>query len=173
MSSAGPISSCLVLGDQSHAHHTGTVAASVTQPSKALWIKPTPHITVIFMSQSPWGDLTRALWPRSVLATPWWGHSPELCRHEPCCTKPCHICPVHLAETAVRKEFELLGKEAPEIFLLALTTEMTSDAQSGITDLFLPTTLSSFTHFWFYFLVHGWFCCTVTQNRRGVYVTAG
>lgn len=54
---------------------------------------------------------------------------------------------MNLAETAVRKEFELLGKEAPEIFLLALTTEMTSDAQSGITDLFLPTTLSSFTHF--------------------------
>lgn len=54
---------------------------------------------------------------------------------------------MHLADTTVTKEFELLGKEAPEIFLLASTTEMTFDAQSGVIDLFLPTTLPSFKHF--------------------------
>lgn len=89
----------------------------------------------------------RRFCPRNVLATPWQGDSPEHCRHKPCCTKQWHICPVHLADTTVTKEFELLGKEAPEIFLLASTTEMTFDAQSGVIDLFLPTTLPSFKHF--------------------------
>lgn len=47
------------------------------------------------------------------------------------------------------------------------------NALSGLRDLFLHTTLPSFTHFRFYFLVHGWFFCTVTQNHRAVYVIAG
>lgn len=34
------------------------------------------------MSQSHWGCPMRRLWPRSVLATPWQGGSPEHCRHE-------------------------------------------------------------------------------------------
>lgn len=44
----------------------------------------------------------------------------------------------------MRKEFSW-GKEAPEDFLPAPATEPTFDAQSGVINVFLPTTLPSFT----------------------------